>query len=164
MGLVIGLFSNLSSILAGVVQEQGKFTLRKSSKFISHFEIGKTSRNSNGVCKCAWAISINSFSDLIEFPETVTTESIHFLSIFFSVSNFLQIDFCYGTDARPMVYKHRTFKKYLFSKYQLFSNRFLRWYCSWHDADARPMIYKTENERGKRQESKGGAELFCQLL
>ena len=96
MGLVIGLFSNLSSILAGLVQEQGKFTLRKSSKFISHFEIGKTSRNDNGVCKCAWAISINSFSDPIEFPETVTTESIHFLSIFFSVSNFLQIDFCYG--------------------------------------------------------------------
>ena len=169
MGLVIGLFSNLSSILAGVVQDQGKFTLRKSSKFISHFERGKTSRNDNGVCKCAWAISINSFSDLIEFPETVTGTYI-FLSFFFSFkfsSDRFLLWYCswHDTDARPMVYKHRTFvKKYLFSKYQLFSNRFLRWYCSWHDADARPMIYKTENERGKRQESKGGAELFCQLL
>ena len=111
MGLVIGLFSNLSSILAGLVQEQGKFTLRKSSKFISHFEIGKTSRNDNGVCKCAWAISINinSFSDLIEFPETVTVTYI-FLSFFFS--------------------------------FKFSSDRFLLWYCSWHDTDARPMVYK----------------------
>ena len=66
----------------------------RAVEIYTHFEIRKTSRNGNGVCKCAWAISINSFSDLIEFPETVTVTYI-FLSFFFSVSNFLPIDFCY---------------------------------------------------------------------
>ena len=49
-----------------------------------------------------------------------------------------------------------------FLNFSFSTNRCLSWYCSWHDADARPMIYKTENERGKRQKRvKGGRSYFA---
>ena len=51
------------------------------------------------------------------------------------------------------------FKTYL-SNISIFSQiDFCDGIVAWHDADARPMIYKTENERGKRV--KGGRSYFA---